>query len=255
MIKYTPSAKVYERYMDASIELFMECYAETISVASSTDIREQESPQLNEKCKALIKATHRRQKLLGFTRGIRRVLKSAAVLAIAFLSLSSVLFVTVEAVRTPILNFYIKQNDGNWQLSGIPFDFNTDNPENAALPKGFNAKDPLGSLLPDDFRINSVEGDLTDGLDAAYYNDKNNFVIIRCLRAESGYHINTDNAEVERIKISGYDAVLSMREDCNSPTLVWYNSDQNMLLTLKTDYFSKEELINIAELLNYILIH
>ena len=57
MKNYTFPAEAFERYMDASVELFMEFYVETIPI-NTDDLPDECSPQLQDKCKALIRATN-----------------------------------------------------------------------------------------------------------------------------------------------------------------------------------------------------
>lgn len=253
MKNFTLSTEVFERYLDASVELFMECYAETITIDSDAAAQEQDSPRLNEKCKALIKATHRRKKLLGFMKGSARLLKSAAVIAVAFLALSSFLFITVDAVREPILKFYIKQNDGNWELSYTPFGADYNDPKHSAPESSFNEKDPLGDLLADDFYLHSVEGHLDGGLSAVYYNDNNNVLSFQCIFSDNTYHINTEDSTVEQIKISGYDTILSEEQPDDNTVLVCYYSDMDRIIILQSDCLSKNELVSIAEKLIFML--
>ena len=189
---------------------------------------------------------------MGFVKGAKRVFKAVATIAIASLSLSSFLFLTVEAIREPVLDFYIQHNDGNWKLRNSPFDFDT---ENTAPEASFNEKDPLGALLPQDFRLDFIEGDLTDSMMAIYCNDDQKVVSFRSVRSDSISHINTENADVERLRIGEYDAVLSVRKNDNTAVLKWYNSDLEIFLTLKTDIVSKDELIRIAQVVNQQLMH
>ncbi len=253
MKNFTLSTEVFERYLDASVELFMECYAETITIDSDAAAQEQDSPRLNKKCKALIKATHRRKKLLGFMKGSARLLKSAAAVAIAFLALSSFLFITVDAVREPILKFYIKQNDGNWELSNIPFESEPDDPMYTAPEAGFNEEDPLQYLLPKGFTLISVNGNLEKHLAARYQNAQCQEVIFEYHKSNALININTEDAEMTRLQVSGYDAVLSEHKTTKNLLLIWYNSDLNYTLSLNTNALTKDELIAIAESLNYLL--
>lgn len=253
MKNFTLSPEAFERYMDASVELFMECYADTISIDSDAAAQEQDSPRLHKKCASLVKAFHRRKKLLRAAKGAFRITKAAAVLVILCMSLSSVLFVTVEAVRTPIMNFYIKEHEGNWELSNTPFGTDPNNLDH--ISKGsFNEQDPLGELLSDEFYLDSAEGNLNDGLYAVYYNNDGKHISLHCDITEGKLGINTENAKVERFRVSDYDAIFVVRNNVHNPMLVWYNSDIDRFFMLHSDYFSKEQLIDMAEILNFLMV-
>lgn len=251
MKNFTPSAESFDRYMDASVELFMECYAETIIVNKADECPAALSPSLQEKCKMLIKSTKRRQNRVKLLKRTGRFLKSAAVIAIAFLSLSSFLFMTVEAVRKPVMKFYIQKLDGNWLLRGSTFDADPNAPESAC----FIEQDPLGALLPEEFHLHSIEGNQKENLTAVYCNDDQEFVSFRSVCSDSNTHINTENADVERLKIGEYDAVLSVRRDTKAVILKWYNSDLEIIVTMTATHLSKEELIHIAQEINQQLMH
>lgn len=246
------STEVFDRYMEASVELFMECYARTITVNTDDDLPEDCSSQLQDKCKALIKATHRRQKLIGFLKGTKRVLKSVAVLAIAFLSLSSVLFMTVEAVREPVLDFYIKQKDGHIEISSDRYALDyTPSYQNAPIV-AFNEQDPLGFLLPEDFCCDSIVGAVDEQMYSATYFDTNreNYIDFSISVPESYYSIDTDDCVVTEFEISGNMAVMSEDLVYNSVVLMWYNAHLDKLLSLTATSFTGKELILMAEALN-----
>lgn len=252
MKRLTLSKNVYERYVDLSVEMFMECYANTICPPSDKTIPELDDVRLTNKCKRLIKADHNRKKLKGLVKGAFRAVKSAAVFAAVLLSLSSVLFLTVEAVRTPIMNIYIKEHDGNWEFSKTPFDQGEQRPVGDL---SFNEKDPLGDFLPEDLPLRALNGSLDGEYSAVYYNDRHEMISFSCTSSNSHFNINTENANVEQLKISGYDAVYSERTNRAGAVLFWYNSDLDRYLALNTSFMSKEELIRIAENLNNLIKH
>lgn len=251
MDKFIISTEVFERYMDASVELFMECYAETITVNIDDKQPEDCSYQLQEKCKALIKATHRRQRFIGVLSGAKKVLKSAAVLAIAFFSLSSFLFITVEAVREPILDFYTKQKDGHMEISNLPYSTDSTLPYHNAPVITFNEQDPLGFLLPDDFFLDNTIGDFETDYSALYFNtDKTQAVTFSCSSIDGYHSIDTENCTVTELTISGDKAILSKKDNTTSVVLVWYNTKLDKLFGLSSTCFTGEELISMAEALN-----
>ena len=119
MNKRAVNKDVYENYIDASVALFMEYY----SVVSLSDNVQAEldaancdeiqfPAQLDDRCRQLIKnrtAHYRRKQYL---KACWKGLKYAAACVMVALSLTSVLFMTVEAVRVPIINYYIEQYAG-----------------------------------------------------------------------------------------------------------------------------------------------
>ena len=254
MPKLNYESEKFESYEDAAAALFMDLYAQSIRLPDAEALQSENSAQFQNRCSKLFRKYQNHQNGRKLIKGTGRFLKGVAVLVIAALSLGSALFMTVEAVREPILDFYIQHNDGNWQLSSNRFGPDSNDP-NHSMPRGFNEKDPLGALLPDDFHLDSIEGNLTESLMAIYCDDDQKVISFSSVCSDSISHINTENADVERLRIGEYDAVLSIRKDDNSAVLVWYNSDLEIVLTLKTDTFSKDELIRIAQIVNQQLMH
>lgn len=251
---FKPGSGTVERYMDASVELFMECYAGVIT----GDLRSDDEPvepvpeRLILQCKNQIKAFQRRRRLSAVVRCTGKVIKSAAVLTVAFLAIGSFLFITVEAVRKPILNFYIQKNDGNWVLSDTPLD--TDNPMYNAPESGFDKKDPLGSFLVNEFQLYSLEGTLEDGMTAVYLKgDEGKGVSFHSATDDVQVSFNTEEATVTELEISGFTAIMSSRTDKHSVYLIWHRTDLNMYFSLNSDCLSEEELISMAESLNYLI--
>lgn len=241
---------LFEAYEESAVALFMDQYAQTIFLPTRQQVHTADSPQLQLVCQKQFQQHQRRENRKKFLKGTGRFFKRAALVAMAFLSLGSTLFLSVEAVREPILNFYIEQNDGNWKLRSL-FGADSDVPESVL----FNEKDPLGALLPEDFYLDSIEGNLTDDLMAIYYNDDQKVISFRSIRSDSSSYINTENSDVERLRIGEYDAVLSVRKGTEYAVLTWYNSDLEIFITIVTDSISKDELVRIAQTVNQQLMH
>ena len=110
-------------------------------------------------------------------------------------------------------------------------------------------------MLPDGFHLHSIEGNQKENLTAVYYNDDQKIITFESEHSNSRLHINTENANVERLRIGEYDAVLSVRKDTRATVLAWYNSDLEIFVTLTTNLLSKDELIHIARAINQQLMH
>ena len=114
---------VYERYVDATVALFMEYYSaeraeDMHNELSGNEKIEVELPaELDNRCRTLIKKEHARRKRKEHMKTAMKGLRFVACFAVIVLALASVLFVSVEAIRVPIINYYIKQNDIYWEFS------------------------------------------------------------------------------------------------------------------------------------------
>lgn len=246
--------QVYERYVDAAVDLFMQYYFETIHVDSEADITEQQTAELSKKCESLVKAKHRRKKLMGAAKGTLKVLKAAAILAVVVLSASSFLFVTVEAVRKPILDFYIEYNDGYVEISGDLPEYDPENPRFTRPDAEFDPEDPLGAILAhENFSLERNSRSFEKGTTAIYRNDQGDVISIQSFGSDGNLQINTENLRVEYIEISGQDAILTSDKHTRNVALYWYYPELDMFLTLHTDYYPENDVIDIAEILSDML--
>ena len=107
--------EIQDKYMDAVLAMLMDEYAEAeaemLLQNSKDEIPEVEMPEeLDRKCQALIRKKFVRKKRQHALEALGRASKWAAVLAIILLGTFSALFLTVDAVRTPVINLYLRQS-------------------------------------------------------------------------------------------------------------------------------------------------
>lgn len=115
--------EIQDKYMDAVLAMLMDEYAEAeaemLLQNSKDEIPEVEMPEeLDRKCQALIRKKFVRKKRQHALEALGRASKWAAVLTIILLGTFSALFLTVDAVRTPVINLYLK-NMGNHSVLTI----------------------------------------------------------------------------------------------------------------------------------------
>ena len=98
-----------EKVEEAAVSVFMDQYAAALDAGIDKKMADCADmafpPELDRRCRALIQQAHKKQK---HKKAALRVLRSAAVVAIVLISLCSVLFVSVEAFRIPVENFFAK---------------------------------------------------------------------------------------------------------------------------------------------------
>lgn len=237
----------YEHYLEASAELFMQQYAKTIPIQTLSE--EPVPVQLQEKCKHVIKTENRRRNRRTLLRSTHRFAKGAAIFLVACLALSSVLFVSVEAVRTPIISFYTKQEDGNMLISGNAddLDFNDTTPVMT-----FNESDPLAGYLPEDFSLAELTGSMDGlGLNATYYNaDMTHYITFSCINTDALISIDTDDCKVTEFELGGEKAIMSVDLENNYVILVWKNAHINKMLSLTATCLTEEKVFLMADALN-----
>ncbi len=234
--------EAYEQYVEASVALFMGCYAEAMTESLQVQLR-QETPEsltgeLDEKCRTMIqKGCAKRQRQV-LWRALSRGLSFAAAMLVILLAASSALFMTVEAVRLPIINFYIEQGTNHWSLTGDP-----QTPATEPVSR-FDPADPLKGLLPEGYALfKSVE---LDSAKTVIYTDYKGDSIQLVVNTNSN-HLMIDTEETEiatHFTFQNHDAIL-VKTDVLS--LCWLDEKSEIIYTLVVDGFSESELFLLAE--------
>lgn len=252
MPKLNYESEKFASYEDAAAALFMDLYAQSIRLPDAEALQSENSAQFQSRCSKLFRKYQNHQNGRKLIKGTGRFLKGVAVLVIAALSLSSALFMTVEAVREPIVRFYTKQQDGHMEISVNKDALDYTSPYQDAPIKSFNEQDPLGFLLPDDYYLDRIDGSMDAPLYSATYFDKtkDNYIAFSVTASNSYHSIDTDDCKVTEFEISGNMAVMSEDIENGCIVLVWYNAYLDKFLELTATDFTGEELILMAEALN-----
>ena len=237
--------QVYEQYMDATVALFMEHYAaaltDTVSHAESSAVPYPK--KLDERCIGMIKKECARQRSRAFWKGAKRVLSSAAILLVALLSLSSILFMTVEAFRVPVINFFIEQGDGFWAITGQ--DNTQDAPEDSAT-RDFDENDPLVGLIPEEYELINVRENSEKGQRAVYQAPSGAVICFAVYSNSSDITIDSANAVTsKKCVVAGCEGVYVSKD--NSSQLAWINKGESTSYLLSADAVDENNLLSIAE--------
>lgn len=244
MGKHSKDKQVYEQYVDAAVALFMEHYAAALAeeVAQADSPVKACSEALDQRCMALIRAECAKQRRQVFWAATKKVLRSAAMLLMALLSLSSILFMTVEAFRVPVINYFIEQGDGFWEITGRK----ADDPVTPTTADTFDPNDPLAGLLPEGYALVHTNVGETGESCATYKNEHGNRLFLWIRPNTSYVTVNSENASASiKCTVSGYDAVYVERD--NMTQLVWVDKAENATYMLNADAMDEKQLIELAE--------
>ena len=235
MQEYLNSEIIYDRYADAVTALVMEQYMTALAESLAAEDRApvEIGAELDGRCRKLIKKGYARQ----LRRSVgKKLLRGASVAAIVFLLLCgvfAVLFSTVEAIRVPIINFFIEQKEKYLEITGKDQD------------EYDRSEDVLAGLVPEGYTPvecrRASNGNLTiwyvdagDGM--IYYNE---FIM-----TNGTFQTDTEDAVIEDITIGGRDALLIEKYGYK---VVWYSPSGEVVYQLEGNQLSREEIIAIAE--------
>lgn len=239
---------LYDQYVDASVALFMEYYSSALTEHVKTEMMSSDSvdisEELDQKCRTLIRKECAKRKRKVFFKGLSKGFSYAAALLVVLLSMSSALFITVEAVRIPIINFFIEQGDGYWVITGEDEDKNSSGQGGHQDEVMFDETDPLSGLLPAGFKLERYI-QLNTGATAMYADESGNNVVLVLTQDSSALMIDTEDAEyTKELSVMECKAILVKTENLS---LVWLDSQREVLYNLIVDDIAEEDLIKIAE--------
>ena len=195
--------------------------------------------ELDTRCRAMIKkecALNKRRKHL---QSFAKCLRYAASVVIVLLALSSILFVSVEAIRVPIINYYISLNEGHLEVGA-----SDEMSKNQTI--NIDWSDPLARLIPNDYSLSVCDGDYSSQLVAIYDNPQNDSIFFSIDPADSTKKVDTEDAQkVEKCIVAGYEAVIVVKN--NNTTLVWQYEAIGKTFLITANSLSEIEMIDIAE--------
>lgn len=243
--------EVYDKCVDASVALFMQYYCVAASEDIHKEILEMQAEEkafpdaLDTRCRATIKketAIRKRQRCL---KSVVKGLQYVAVFAVVLLALASVLFVSVEAIRVPIINYFISA-DGDYLEIG-----QASNVENV-VKSSINWKDPLAGVIPQGYMLSMQKEDLQGGVTAIYDNADNNTIYFTSRQINSIKRIDAENAQsIRDIQIHGCDGVLVIKNGII--TVTWGDDILNKAFSITASGLTENDVITIAERLEQLI--
>ena len=228
-------AAFQEKYDDLTIQMAMHLLKQRELEEAEKEIEElnsqpeyQPDPHEEKMIMESIDRTLQRQRWKHAWKTASRIIQKVSVFLVILLIGVCTTVITVEAIRTPFINWLISlQKDSSTihfkeesDMSDITFGY---------LPEGYEA-----SLVSADSKTTyySIENDVGNVI----------FLMINSLDSDSGLNVDTENAEVSEFSLSGKKAISVKKEDRN--TLIWTVGQYSCILE---GQLSIEEMIRIAE--------
>lgn len=239
MSEYMSDQEIYDQFAEAAAALIMRQYAAAERKTAMKAAPEVKTSQaLDAKCHKLIKKRLRTQQLKTMAKTVLRYTKRVAMVVLMLFGIVGILFTTVEAVRVPIINFFIDQKDGYLEITGA-------NDENSLTPSGNKVStNPLDGLLPDGYKEVLYEKYSSGGFTTIYENNRNQHIVFAEKTFGNNLEVDNESVATEQIKVLSYEAILIKK---GGYRLVWLNSDDERICCLDADALSREEIIALAE--------
>lgn len=230
-----------EQLEEATVAVFMEQYAKALDAGIDKKLEEcadeEFPPELEKRCRALIEKKYAKAKQEKRRKRVMRVLQRAAIVVVALLCMSSILFMTVEAFRLPVMNFFVEKTERYWQM--------TANLEENTVPVKYNPENPLDDIVVG-FELTSLSGSVEAGNLIAEYRDGDTANITLFVDTSLGsLQMDGENAVVTNTKVSGHDARLYV--EGNIVRLAWLDENVSRAFSICAVNASEETVTYLAE--------
>ena len=237
--------EVYDKCVDASVALFMQYYCAAVSEDIHKEILEMQAEEkvfpetLDTRCRATIKKKNALSKRRKCFKSAVKGLRYVAAFAVVLLALSSVLFMSVEAIRVPIINFYIS-------LGGEYLEIGSSDNTEFVPTTGINWEDPLAEFVPKEYVL-SVRDDTSPGsLIVIYDNSQDGSIFFTVDPISDIKRIDTENAQVVRkIQFCGSEGVLVAKDGL--VTFAWGCEELGKTFSITSTALDEADVIAIAE--------
>lgn len=247
--------ELQDQYEDALMALLMNEYAELNGARLLEEYEEAERsgaisevPEaLDRKCRDMIHRAYAKQRSRMRFKSFVKASKRVAVIALAVLGLCSVLVVSVEAVRTPIVNFFIEQHE---KYSTIDFgkDSNTATSENteptAESQPVDRSEDPLVGMVPNGYNLVQFSNKGKRGFTCYYEDSAGEVVMFMATPTEGLLNVDTEDATVTDIELLDHKGKLIEKDGCK---IVWFDASVSICYQLRTTGLESGETWILAE--------
>ena len=236
-----------EQIHDASLLILMDEYAQEdgqklLSKFEASGITMPDS--LDNICQLQLKRYRLKSEKSALLRNtVYRVAKIAAVLVIVF-SLSVNLIMSVEAIRVPCLNFFIRITD---YFTEISFDEKPSSNDSDMLPiyppDGYTVivqkhnYDDFSKIRPDSI------------LFYGFQNDNGSILSIDSLPAEGSISLDTEDSESVSFYMNGMKAIHIMKSN-GEQTIVWFDESHKRIYNVFCSNMDKDEFLSYLMILS-----
>lgn len=242
-----------EQYEDAALALMMSEYAEQEGNRLLQEFEEAKArgdvpavpAELDEKCRNLIHKAYKKERT---RKRLTHLLCFAGKTAAAWfvvIGLCTTLIVSVDALRIPVSNFILEQHEKYTSFTLSPDPYDSAPPSKTAYPLIPSIRTPLDGLLPDGYSVRRFQ--IHDGgLFVSQYKDSfGNIIALASSPSGGRLNVDTENGTVHPVTIAGFNGYFI--DKGSKLTILWHDSERDLVYTLWATKLSRSELWTIAE--------
>lgn len=243
------SEEIQEQYEDALFTMLMDEYAQANGEKLLEEFQAAEArgevpdipEELDKKCRGMIRQRFAKRRSLERN---RRIIKRIGNIAAAFfivVGAMATVVLSVEALRTPVINFFWEQKD-NYTVIG--YDEQRECLSNPLDDKENEEDTPLSGLLPSDYALVKYYIKDNSSYTCMFTNANGASVTYQISPGNGLLTYDSEDADVREIEIAGCDGILVSKDGYK---LLWFVPEQEMTYQLCATALTLDEVWKIAE--------
>ena len=148
---------------------------------------------------------------------------------------------TVDAIRIPIMNFFVEKQSDSWHITGSSQD--TTKVE-SPVASTFDFTNSYANRMPSELHVDKILMDSETSFFGVFGNDRGQEIRLSISPAESSVCIDSENAyRAEKVSIHNYQGVLIAEDE--SCRVVWLQD--NVLITIICKNMDTQSVISLAD--------
>lgn len=255
----TRREQLHENVEDAVFALLMEDVAEQEGkrlIEENEQLKHDPSSKipdaLDRRCRQIIKRSYAKDRRHEVGRTVHRILGNAALVAMACILLFISAFAAVPEIRIITLNLLIEVSDvsTSLRLAGadnepVAQDGRSDDADGVRTLWGYRLPE-----IPNGYEV-EYENDSESRTNLWYGRDDGSLIKFDITKASETLEISvdTEDAEVEKIQVNGYDGLLIEKDGCLR--IIWGDTGQNNFISITCVGFDKSGVLNFADEMEY----
>lgn len=175
--------------------------------------------ELDIKCKELIDRSFSRQERNALLTRIAKSLAKVAVLVLVFLGLSTVTIMSVDALRIPVLNFFLV-NYGRY--TSIYFD----KPESSTSVQDNIVNTILAAPIPAEYQLVIQRTENDGSIFMRYEANEKHYISFLIVPSSGTLDVDTEDADLTEMMINGHKAIYIRNE---AHCVIWTEEDTQLV--------------------------
>ncbi|MCL2160070.1 MAG: DUF4367 domain-containing protein [Oscillospiraceae bacterium] len=234
--------KLEEAYEDSFWRLVMKRYAQKegeILMEQNEEIKNDPryapSAEATKRFFKMSNKYFRKKKLVRLANNAKKILKAAAMVVLAFVAVFALAFVSVEAFRVRVLNFFVTFENEYTSVKLVGDDYNR------AITSGLS-ETYAPTYMPEGYKLDSVS-DMATVKTIEYANEEGQKIAFHVFGPYGTYNIDSEDAEIKKtVKINGAEGIYIFKK--GKSTVSWSYDDKIFVIFAQ---ISEDEIMQIAE--------